>query len=703
MPGQVILSLRSVQITLAPAKDLARPGAAAVTTLRSGTLMSTLLLVVALGMVVATAWLVALKLGPPTGAGLVLAAYLVGFAEIVVVTLLLSLFRSVLDWTILVTLAGLLVASWLALGSSLTAPHASLREGLTAVRNAFRDPALCVLGIVVCAGLAYSAALAVFTPPNEWDAMTYHLARAAFWMQQQAVAYVPESPVVMINAYPPHAEIGALFTMLLSGGDRYVGLVQYVALLATAIATFGISRRAGFDGRAALFGALVLLTTTVVVLQTSTALNDLVVASFLGVATYFFLGETRQEVGLGGLALALAVGTKLTALVALPLVAVVVLTGQPRRRWPRLALAGVTGVALGSYWLIVNLLETDSIDGGAREQLEHDPDASLQAVLARTTRLLVGFADNLDVGRDALLYALSAAAFVLVLGILAWRRGRRPGLSLAALGVVACLPLAVPLVREGLFRAHERLWLALDEPALAALAADRGSLPPSSSSSFFGPTALVLLLVGSVLVVRGVRRHELRPLAAVLATAPLGLALLVAFATVYDPYRGRFLVFSLSLSAATWGVVLGRRWLAWGVVSMASVTLLLAFVYSVEKPTGLRLLDLSRTNGVWGRPRAEVQAWTRPGDTAEVVRFFADEPSTGRVGLRIERTDWVYPYFGRQLDRRVYFVPAGADFDDFDWLVFSEGRVQVQEPGGGWSLALRTEDGWRVYRRAVDE
>ena len=159
-------------------------------------------------------------------------------------------------------------------------------------------------------------------------------------------------------------------------------------------------------------------------------------------------------------------------------------------------------------------------------------------------------------------------------------------------------------------------------------------------------------------------------------------------------------MFSMSLAAATWGVVLGRRWLAIGVVSMASVTLLLAFVHSYEKPAGFRLLDFSRTKGVWGQSRADVQAWVRPGDTAAVVRFFADEPSSGRVGLRVEETDWVYPYFGRGLDRKVFFVPDGADLDGLDWLVLSE--RQLETPGTGWSLALRTEDGWRVYRRAVD-
>jgi hypothetical protein len=259
----------------------------------------------------------------------------------------------------------------------------------------------------------------------------------------------------------------------------------------------------------------------------------------------------------------------------------------------------------------------------------------------------------------------------------------------------------VPLVRDGLFRTHESMWLALDEPELAALAENRGSWPPTTTGSYYGPTGLVLLLVATFLVVQGVRRGRLRPLAAVLATAPVVFTVFVAFAVVFDPYRGRFFMFSMALSAATWGVVLSRRWLAWGFVSIASVTLVLAFVHSFEKPTGIRLHDLSRTTGVWGLSRAEVQTWVRPGDTAEVVRFFADEPPSGRVGLRVDYTDWVYPYFGRGLDREVRFVPMSADLDGLDWLVLSDRRVET--PGSEWSLALRTEDGWRVYRRTVAE
>ena len=61
-----------------------------------------------------------------------------------------------------------------------------------ALRDATRDPIVFVLGLAVLAGLVYAAILALFTTPNDWDAMTYHLARAAFWIQQHGLGYVPE-------------------------------------------------------------------------------------------------------------------------------------------------------------------------------------------------------------------------------------------------------------------------------------------------------------------------------------------------------------------------------------------------------------------------------------------------------------------------------------------------------------------------------
>lgn len=663
-------------------------------------LVSTLELLAGVGIVAVTALVVTRRLGPPTAASFVLTAYVAGFAEIVVLTLALSVVNSLLAWTLLAG-AALVLAAALALPTGRLSPRTSLLDGVAGLRGAFREPIVAVLAIAVAASLVYSAALGVLTPPNDWDAMTYHLARAAFWMQQQGVGYVPESDVLRINVNPPNAEIGTLFTMLLSDGDRFVGLVQYAALLATAVGTYGISCRIGLDRPAALFGALLLLTTPVIILQGSTAQNDLVVASFLVAATYFLLGETKREAAFGGLALALAIGAKFTAVIALPLVALVVFAGQPRRCWPRLAIAYVVGGALGSYWLVVNFIETGSLDGNAGEVLDQHADRRPEAVLARATRLLVNFADDMNLGRDAFVYALAAAVFLFMAVALERRRLRTSWLFVVAACAVACLPLAVALVRERLLRVHEKLWLTLGEPDLAALDVEREAWSPSTVFSYYGPLGFVLLLTATLLVARDVRRRAVRPLAVLLAAAPLMFTLLVAFALVYDPWRGRFFMFPMALAAATWGVVLRRRWIAWGVSSIAAVTLLLAFVHSIEKPAGVRLLEQDTATGVWGKPREVVQTWLRGDGTAEVVQYFARERVSGRVGLRLGEDDWVYPYFGQGLDREVFFVPVGANLHGFDWLVFHPGRVE--QPGPEWSIALQAEDGWRVYRRVTEE
>ena len=322
------------------------------------------------------------------------------------------------------------------------------------------------------------------------------------------------------------------------------------------------------------------------------------------------------------------------------------------------------------------------------------------AILARWTRVLVNFADDMDVGRDIFVYALSATVFVLVALVLERRKGRPTWFFAAGLVAVACSPLVVHFVREGLLRAHEELWLALGEPELAHLEEHRDAWAPSSVLSYYGPLGLVLLLVPIVLVARAVRRRALDPLVLLLSASPFVFAALVAFALSYDPWRGRFFMFSMALAAATWGVVIRFRWLAWGLVSIAVASILLAFVHSIEKPAGLRLLDRESSAGVWGRTREEVQTWTRSFDgTAEVAKFFAGEKASGRVGLRLEEDDWVYPYFGRHLDREVFFVPVEANLEGFDWLVLRAGRVE--QPGPEWTLAFESTDGWRVYRQSA--
>ena len=267
--------------------------------------MGTLILGCASALVVATAALASSCLRLRSTIGFLLAVHVLATAEIVALSLGLSTVRAI---TRPVVLAVVVVAFALVLAVWLLSEHPRPRLAPLghALRDALDDMAVAALAALAVAVHLYLLVVSLALPQSLPDTLLYHLPRAALWKQQHAVAYVLDAPDNRINAFPPVAEIEAMASMVLSEGDRYVGLVQLFALAAACLAIVGIALRLGLSRSAALFGALAFATFTVVALQTPTALNDLVVASLLIVCAYFALGSSRAELALCAAALALS-------------------------------------------------------------------------------------------------------------------------------------------------------------------------------------------------------------------------------------------------------------------------------------------------------------------------------------------------------------------------------------------------------------
>ena len=60
-----------------------------------------------------------------------------------------------------------------------------------------------------------------------------------------------------------------------------------------------------------------------------------------------------------------------------------VLAATPRSRWPALGVAGVAGVAAGSLWYVVNVVETGKVDGGLSAASPQIADHALGPTLER--------------------------------------------------------------------------------------------------------------------------------------------------------------------------------------------------------------------------------------------------------------------------------------------------------------------------------
>jgi hypothetical protein len=646
--------------------------------------LSALLLVVGAGS------LVAATLRIEGAAAVFLAVYVVGFTEIVGLSLLLSAFDALTRAALIAGVVLLFLSAagaWTLLG----APRLR-RIDLGNLKRLAGSRVCLVLAIAVAIGFAYVLALLLGTPPNGWDPLNYHLARVAFWLQAKRVGYIEPTYDERLNLNPPNAEIGSGFALGVTHDEVFTGAVQFIAALMCAVAVFGIARRNGLASREAAFGALLFLTLPIVVLQASLSKNDLVVASLLLAAAFFVLGRRTTDIVLGGIATALAVGTKTTALYGLAVLVLLVVTASEGRRGMRLSAVAV-GALVGSYWYGVNLVETSRFFGDQSAQQHVTAVFHLRSNVVTAFGMVV---DLFDVsgsrGKDVLIYVIAAA----VVAAVAFARGRSR--SVIVILALAAVPLIVLALSEHVGRpALVHLYNVVHDPN-GYLAVDTPQASPtiaSDTASWFGAVGLLGILAAPVLVRAQSRTDR------VLAVAPLFWFALVALTLSYNPFLGRFFVFPVALSAVLWGRVL--RWppLAAGVGVLAAVTLALALVHYAEKPSGLRLLDRTPTASVWRMPRWEVQSQHDPA-LAPVLRFIQEHvPTHASIALALSDNGFGYPVFGPHLTRNVPLVAGGSNAREVpaQWLYAS--RDRSGEVGAScWKAVLESPEG-SVFRRSA--
>jgi hypothetical protein len=656
--------------------------------------VGTLVLLLTVVAIAGSATLVASCLRLSSAVSFLLAAFLLGSAEIVAISLLLSpggwLTRGSFSACVAVVAV---VAFFLWVGLGRPRPPLSsalLRRG----REALSDPAVAVLATVVLLVYAYLLLVALTVPQSVPDTMLYHLPRAAFWKQQHGVAPVSASPDDRINVFPPNAEIEMAVSMILSRGDRFVGIVQILSVIATVVAIAGIARRLGYTARQSMFGALAFASLPVVVLQAPTALNDLAVMGYLVIAAYFAMGPTKRELALGALALALAEGTKGTMVFALPALALFALATQPFRRWLELALFGLAGLVAGSYWYIVNVSATGGATGG--QNLDRGSSQLLER-FARTIGDLVEVSNGDGASLLAYPWWTAVAFFLCAVGaVLVTAHLRRATVWWTIFAVVIAAlsaSLIVTWLRVG-YRVvlHVLAVLGISTPSTSRLPEGYYESPMHSS---YGLAFVLLFAAAIVLVVRdAIRGGRAWPAIAALGAVPLTL-FVTSFFLAYDTMRMRYVVFGVALAAAVFGAALRIRPVVWIATTLACVNAAVLVVYFIPRPAGLTLLGGNRELDTAAR-------WFAQGNSGngdpEAFRFLEEEvPADTTVALSLVQNTYVYPAWDAGLRRTVVFVPAdGAIPPQADWLVVGPRddfhRASLPPP------ALETAKGWRIYR-----
>lgn len=149
---------------------------------------------------------------------------------------------------------------------------------------------LCGLGFVV----ATIGLIAIIAPPNNWDSMDYHMSRVAYWIQNHSVAHYPTSytPQLYQN---PWSEFVILHFQILSGGDYFANLVQWLSMIGCIIAVSLIAKLLGGNLQGQVFSAVVTATIPMGILQASSTQNDYVVAFWVVCLAYYLLSTIQAE------------------------------------------------------------------------------------------------------------------------------------------------------------------------------------------------------------------------------------------------------------------------------------------------------------------------------------------------------------------------------------------------------------------------
>ncbi|HWB23358.1 MAG TPA: glycosyltransferase 87 family protein [Gaiellaceae bacterium] len=619
-----------------------------------------------------------------------LVAYLAFVANLGLVTLVLSPFREVTQGGLAVAEAALLLASisaWLWRNR----PGLPLAAAKVAARSIASSPLTLFYLLAVLVALAYELFLGLTVPPNNWDSLTYHLAKVAAWAHHGGIYWIPNAPTGRLNEFQPLAEQQNLFLFAATHRDVLYALPQFLAELAILLAVYGSARRLGFEVRAAACSAFLLATFPLIALEASTAQNDLVVASLPAAAVCLLLGGPDIETVVAGVAVGMSVGAKLTAVLVFP--ALVWLTlARGRRAFVLATLGTVAGfVAVGGWGFVLNVMHTGHVLGYGDGRTEHTTSPGYPRSLVTALSILY---ETMDLSAlwhllIHLLFALGVVAALLVAAYVLLRR--RSGLRSALVtGGAVAIPFVSPVLVMAGGAILAFLTRRLGTPVRGTGGA-YGELNNSASedSAAFGPIGGVVLLAAPVFVAAGyfARRIDVRQL--MLACVLPVFLILLSLETQFNSWLPRFLVLPVVMTAPLLAWLFRDRLVMTAFIAVSVLILGLVVTRDITKPL----------ESPFGHPWQI--SWSQaliddgqPLAAAALVELDRAVPQNACVGAVFNGDSPAYLVYGRDFHRdlvylRVQGVDQAAKDAHLGYVVVSTNRQQqpaVRElRAAGWT------------------
>lgn len=128
--------------------------------------------------------------------------------------------------------------------------------------------------------------LTVYSPPNNFDAHSYHLNRILIWTNNGNLDHFPTEHIqqLYLNVF---AEYLVLDSVLLSGSDRFAGLIQFGSFIGSLAGTSLLAKKMGMKADGQLLAAAFLLTLPIGIFESTSTQVDYIACFFFITFVYF--------------------------------------------------------------------------------------------------------------------------------------------------------------------------------------------------------------------------------------------------------------------------------------------------------------------------------------------------------------------------------------------------------------------------------
>lgn len=267
-----------------------------------------------------------------------------------------------------------------------------------------KDKILRILFIFFIFSSLISLFLALISPTNSADSLSYHLARIGFWIQNGTMSHY-ETSLIRQLIFPINSEILILWSMVFLKSDYLAQIPEYLSYIGCLFILFSFLSYLKISTRRILWTIFILASFPAVILESMSCQTNLIIAFLLMSSLYLFIfgvkENDKKSLIFSAVSYSIALGTKNTAFLFLPAFGIVYclisFNALKHNFYKPLLIFFISVIPafilLGSYNFFLNYIDFGSPFSPPSFMHLHNPEISLKGFITNIIKYLIIFLD----------------------------------------------------------------------------------------------------------------------------------------------------------------------------------------------------------------------------------------------------------------------------------------------------------------------